>query len=296
LDLKQYLERRRRRVDEALDRWVAGEEEFPAEVHRAMRYSLFAGGKRLRPILALAAAEAAGGKAAEAMPVACALELIHTYSLIHDDLPAMDDDDLRRGRPTSHRVFGEATAILAGDALLTEAFRLMARQDLMKSVSAPRRLRAIYLVAAGSGSRGMVGGQAVDIASEGKAISAETLEYIHSRKTGALIEAAVSAGAVVGGGSPREVSALEEYGRKTGLAFQIIDDLLDVQGDPSKMGKAAGKDRARGKATYPAFFGIADSRRRAERLVQEALASLDSFRRRAEPLREIARYILQRKS
>jgi geranylgeranyl diphosphate synthase type II len=173
LDLKKYLERRRRQVDEALGRWVVGEEEFPPQVHLAMRYSLFAGGKRLRPILTLAAAEAVDGRATEALPVACALELIHTYSLIHDDLPAMDDDDLRRGRPTSHKVFGEAVAILAGDALLTEAFRLMARPDLMKSLPSRRRLAAIHTVALSAGSQGMVGGQVMDMASEGEEIKPE---------------------------------------------------------------------------------------------------------------------------
>ncbi len=296
LDLKKYFERRRRQVDRALDRWVAGEEEFPSQVHKAMRYSLFAGGKRLRPILALAAAEAVGGKTTEALPVACALELIHTYSLIHDDLPAMDDDDLRRGRPTSHKVFGEAAAILAGDALLTEAFRLLARPDLMKNVSSRRRLRAIHTLALNSGSQGMVGGQAMDMASAGGKISPDVLEYIHSHKTGALIGAAVAVGAVIGGGSPREVRALEEYGRKAGLAFQIMDDLLDVQGEETRMGKAVGKDQAKGKATYPALFGVEDSRRKAEGLVREAVTRLDSFDGRANPLREIARYILQRRN
>ena len=296
MDLKKYLERRRRQVDEALERWVVGEEEFPPQVHKAMRYSLFAGGKRLRPILTLSAAEAVGGKAREALPVACALELIHTYSLIHDDLPAMDDDDLRRGRPTSHKVFGEAVAILAGDALLTEAFRLMARPDLMKNLPSRRRLAAIHAVALSAGSQGMVGGQVMDMASEGEEIKPEILEYIHSRKTGALIGAAAAVGAVIGGGSPREVRALEEYGRKVGLAFQIMDDLLDVQGEETQMGKAVGKDRAKGKATYPALFGIEDSRRKAEGLVREAVTHLDPFNQRANPLREIARYILQRRN
>jgi len=296
LDLKKYLERRRRQVDKVLERWVSSEEEMPPQVHKAMRYSLFAGGKRLRPILTLSAAEAVGGKAAEVLPASCALELIHTYSLIHDDLPAMDDDDLRRGRPTSHKVFGEAVAILAGDALLTEAFRLMARPDLMKSVPSRRRLAAIHILALKAGSQGMIGGQVIDMASEGEEVKPETLEYIHTHKTGALIGAAVAVGAVLGGGSPREIRALEEYGRRLGLAFQIMDDLLDVQGEETQMGKAVGKDRARGKATYPALFGIENSRRKAEGLVRDAVAHLDPFNRRANPLREIARYILQRKN
>jgi len=296
LDVKKYLERRRFQVDRALDRWIVGRDEFPPGLHKAMRYSVFAGGKRLRPILVLAAAEAVGGKAAEALPVACALELIHTYSLIHDDLPAMDDDDLRRGRPTSHKVFGEAAAILAGDALLTEAFQLMARPDLMKNVPVRRRLEAIHLLAMSAGSQGMVGGQVMDMACEGAEIKPDILEYIHTHKTGALIGAAAAAGGIIGGGSPREVRALEEYGRKMGLGFQIVDDLLDVEGEENKMGKTVGKDRAKGKATYPALFGIEDSHRKAEGLIREATARLDSFDRRANPLREIARYILQRKN
>jgi geranylgeranyl diphosphate synthase, type II len=296
LDLKKYLERRRRQVDAALDRWVGGEEDFPPQVYRAMRYSLFAGGKRLRPILALASAEAVGGRAREALPVACALELIHTYSLIHDDLPALDDDDLRRGRPSSHKVFGEALAILAGDALLTEAFRLMARPDLTKTLSPRRRLQAIHEVSLAAGSQGMVGGQVMDIASEKEDIEPDILEYIHSHKTGALIGAAAAAGAIGGGGSSREIRVLREYGLKTGLAFQILDDLLDVEGQEAEMGKAVGKDRAKGKATYPALFGVEDSRRKAEELVGEAVACLNPFGHRANPLREIARYILRRKN
>ncbi len=260
-----------------------------------MRYSLFAGGKRLRPILALAAAETVGGRIADALPLACSLELIHTYSLIHDDLPSMDDDDLRRGKPTSHKVFGEALAILAGDALLTEAFHLLTRPDLMRDVSPRRRLRAINQVARAAGSYGMVGGQVMDIASQGQKIESHLLEYIHSHKTGALIAASVCTGAIIGGASPSQYKALNRYGEKLGLAFQVIDDLLDVQGEEKKLGKAVGKDQAKGKATYPALFGIAESRRMAEVLVEEALGRLQLFTGRANPLREIARFILKRK-
>lgn len=295
MNLKEYLKRRQRLVDEALERWVPGDHEFPPQVHQAMRYSLFAGGKRLRPILALAAAETVGGRIADALPVACSLELIHTYSLIHDDLPSMDDDDLRRGKPTSHKVFGEALAILAGDALLTEAFHLLTRPDLMRDVSPRRRLRAINQVARAAGSYGMVGGQVMDIASQGQEIEAHLLEYIHSHKTGALIAASVCAGAIIGGASPSQYKALNRYGEKLGLAFQVIDDLLDVQGEEKKLGKAVGKDQAKGKATYPALFGIAESRRMAEVLVEEALGRLQLFTGRANPLREIARFILKRK-
>jgi geranylgeranyl diphosphate synthase, type II len=294
LDVKKYFERRRRQVDEALERWLVDENEFPPQVHRAMRYSLFAGGKRLRPILSLAAAEAVGGRATESLPIACALELIHTYSLIHDDLPSMDNDDLRRGMPTSHKVFGEAVAILAGDALLTEAFQLLTRPDLMKKIPQGRRLKAIHVIALGAGSRGMVGGQVMDIAAEGKEMKPEVLEYIHSHKTGALIAASIVAGGLVGGGSSREIQALEKYGRKLGLAFQIIDDLLDVQGDESELGKAVRKDQGKGKATYPALFGVENSRKQAERCIEGAIAHLRSFNGSANPLRSIAKYILQR--
>jgi len=281
-------------VDGALERWLPAENEFPPEIHGAMRYSLFAGGKRLRPILALAGAETVGGKAVDALPLACSLEMIHTYSLIHDDLPAMDDDDLRRGQPTSHKVFGEGLAVLAGDALLTEAFYLLTRTDLMTGVSPRRRLRAIRLVARAAGSLGMIGGQAMDILAEGQKIEGHLLEYIHSHKTGALIAASVAAGAIIGGASEREFKTLRSYGEKLGLAFQVIDDLLDIRGEPRKLGKSTGKDRSRGKATYPAFFGITDSRRQAEVLVEEALLHLRLFPGQANPLREIAKYILKR--
>jgi geranylgeranyl diphosphate synthase type II len=294
LNLKEYLKRRQRLVDEALERWVPGEQEFPPSVYQAMRYSLFAGGKRLRPILVLAAAEAVGGRIADALPLACSLELIHTYSLIHDDLPAMDDDDLRRGKPTSHKVFGEALAILAGDALLTEAFHLLTRPDLMRDVSPRRRLKAINQVARAAGSYGMVGGQVMDISSQGLEIEPHLLEYIHTHKTGALIAASVCAGAIIGGAPPSRCKALNHYGEKLGLAFQVTDDLLDVQGEERNLGKAVGKDQAKGKATYPGLFGIADSRRKAEVLVEEALGHLQPFDGRANPLREIAKFILKR--
>lgn len=294
MNLQEYLKRRQRLVDRALELWVSSKDEFPPQLHRAMHYSLFPGGKRLRPILALAAAEAVGGRAADALPLACSLELIHTYSLIHDDLPSMDNDDLRRGKPTCHRIFGEALAILAGDALLTEAFHILTRPDLMKGVPSSHRLRAIYHVARAAGSSGMIGGQVMDITSEGKKIENPLLEYIHSHKTGALIAASAYAGGIVGGGSPRECRALKRYGEKLGLAFQVTDDLLDVQGEVNKLGKAARKDEAKGKATYPALFGIAESRRKAEALVEEALACLKSFSHRANPLREIAKFILKR--
>lgn len=294
MNLPLYLKRRQRLIDGALERWVPGENEFPPLVHQAMRYSLFAGGKRLRPILALAAAEAVGGRMVDALPLACSLELIHTYSLIHDDLPAMDNDDLRRGKPTCHKIFGEALAILAGDGLLAEAFHLLTRPDLMSDISPKRRLRAIHQVAQAAGSLGMIGGQVMDIAVQGREVDAHLLEYIHSHKSGALITASVGAGAIIGGASAREYKALIGYGEKLGLAFQVIDDLLDVQGEEEKIGKAVRKDQAKGKATYPALFGIAESRRQAEDLVRQALIFLKPLNRQANPLREIAKFILKR--
>ena len=294
MNFKRYLQSRQRLVEEALQRWVPQEDTFPPEVHKAMRYSLFAGGKRLRPILALAAAEAVGGSREDALPLACALELIHTYSLIHDDLPAMDNDDLRRGKPTSHKMFGEALAILTGDALLTEAFFLLARPDLMKRVPPRRRLRAIWEVARAAGSLGMVGGQTMDILCQGKEVGKELLEYIHTHKTGALIAAAVSGGAIIGGASSREYKALSKYGKKLGLAFQIIDDLLDIQGNVNQMGKAVHKDNILKKVTYPAFLGLQESKRLAQNLIAEAILYLQIFDKRADPLRELAKYIIKR--
>lgn len=296
LDLTTYLIRRKQWVDRALQRLLPHKEAFPSQVHRAMHYSLAAGGKRLRPILAMAAAEAVGGKAKTVLPLACALELIHTYSLIHDDLPAMDNDDWRRGKPTCHKVFGEAIAILAGDALLTEAFGLLTRSDLLKDVSPARRIRAMHLVAQAAGSLGMIGGQTMDILAQGKPVEKHLLEYIHSHKTGALICASLCAGAVMVGGSPAQIRTLAGFGQKLGLAFQIIDDLLDVQGKKGKLGKAVKKDAAMGKATYPALLGIAGSRRQAESLIQEAIHDLRPLGRRAQPLRAIARFIVERES
>jgi geranylgeranyl diphosphate synthase type II len=294
LKLADYLQRRQKWVEEALKRWVPGENEFPPPVHQAMRYSLFAGGKRLRPILVLAAAEAVGGSVREALPLACSFELIHTYSLIHDDLPSMDNDDMRRGKPTSHKVFGEALAILAGDALLTEAFHLATRPEVMKKVPARRRLQALWHLARAAGSLGMVGGQTMDILTQGQTVDSGTLEYIHSHKTGALISASVAVGAIVGGATARQLKRLQGYGEKLGLAFQITDDLLDETGEEGKLGKAVSKDRSKGKATYPGLYGIPESRRRAEGLIEEAIHHLHRFDQRANPLREIARFILNR--
>lgn len=291
-DLQQYLRERVRLVDDALERYLPGEDVRPQLLHRAMRYSTLSGGKRLRPVLVIAGAEAVGGNAHMVLPTACAIELIHTFSLIHDDLPAIDNDTLRRGRPTCHVQFGEATAILAGDALFASAFEMIARNADI--VPAERVVRVIALVAEASGTRGMVGGQMVDIESEGKTVDADTLEYIHRHKTAALIRVSVVSGAILAGAEPWQVDALSRYGELTGLAFQIADDLLNVTGDPRKTGKAVGTDAARGKATYPALFGVEVSRQRAIQLVQEAMHALHPFGERAEPLRAIAHLMIER--
>ena len=295
MDLKDYLKQRCRLVDQALERFLPDGGELPASLHGSMRYSVFAGGKRVRPVLLLAACEAVGGQVQPALPAACAMEMIHTYSLIHDDLPAMDDDDFRRGNPTNHKVFGEATAILAGDALLTEAFILLSGNGA--DVDPAVQLRVIYEIAHASGSRGMVGGQMVDMESEGKReIDLATLSYIHTHKTGALIRASVRAGAMLGGATKERLDALTRYGDAIGLAFQIADDILDVEGTTEELGKDAGSDQARGKATYPALVGLEASKARARELVDMALDALAPFDERAEPLRAIASYIVKRKS
>jgi geranylgeranyl diphosphate synthase type II len=291
-NLKSYLESRRLMVDEALKTSVPMEGGPDARVVEAMRYSLFAGGKRLRPILCLAAAEAVGGLPEDAMPVACALEMIHTYSLIHDDLPSMDDDDMRRGIPTNHKVFGEAMAILAGDGLLTEAFTLL---SVCGGLPADRLLRLIGVIGTAAGHRGMVGGQVVDMLWQGRPADIGVVRYMHSKKTAALIAASTQAGALAAGGSREQEECLGRYGRAVGLAFQIVDDLLDLQGDPALLGKKTGVDAARGKATYPAAVGLERAREDAEALVGEALESLATFDEKAEPLRALARYVVARK-
>jgi geranylgeranyl diphosphate synthase, type II len=295
LDLDAYLGARRRLVDAALERVLPGEDVPPATVHRAMRYSVLAGGKRLRPVLVIAGAEAVGGAAEAVMPAACALELIHTYSLIHDDLPAMDDDDYRRGRLTSHKVFGEAIAILAGDGLLTLAFRCLAdAAPLARDPGALRDVLAAVGDAAGTG--GMVGGQVVDIESEGRVISAETLDYIHGHKTAALLRASVWAGARLAGADPAALAAIGAAGDALGLAFQIVDDILDVEGSLAELGKTAGSDARKKKATYPGYHGLDASRRRARELIDTAKRSLEPLGTAAEPLRALADFIVERRS
>ena len=294
--LKEYLADRKAAIDRALAGHLPAEENHPETIFQAVRYSVLAGGKRLRPILCLAAAEAVGGACGPILPVACALELIHTYSLIHDDLPAMDNDDYRRGRPTSHKVFGEDVAILAGDALLTEAFRLMTRRDLMPGMPPERLLTAIGEIAEAAGFFGMVGGQVLDVRSEGETVDKDTLHRIHRMKTGALIRVSLRAGAILSGASDEQIASLSTYGEQIGLAFQIVDDILNVEGDRARLGKETGSDAARGKVTFPALIGVEASRTQVEALIREALSALAFFDERAEPLRRIARYLPERTS
>ncbi len=293
-DLAAYMADRAQAVDRALDRFLPRESAPPASLHKAMRYSVFAGGKRLRPVLVAAGAEAVGGTLEAVMPAACAVEMIHTYSLIHDDLPAMDNDDFRRGVPTSHKVFGEAIAILAGDALLTLAFRLLANSS--PAGGEVGRLRDVLVeVADAAGSAGMVGGQVTDIECEGRAASAAIVDYIHTHKTAALIRASIRSGAILAGASAAELKALGGVGDGLGLAFQIMDDILDITATSEELGKTAGKDQAQQKATYPAVHGIEASRRRAQTLVADAHAALAPFGDRALPLRGLGTFIIERK-
>lgn len=293
-DLDTYLSERAAVVEAFMESAVPPDTTPPETISRAVRYSLFAGGKRLRPILVLAAAEAVGGRLEDALPAAAAFEMVHTYSLIHDDLPAMDDDSLRRGRPTSHVVFGDAVAILAGDALQTHAFTTLSRP--IPHLPAERQLRAIQLLSEASGASGMVGGQVADLEAEGRPTSATELDFIHRHKTGALIRAAAAVGGVVGGGDDDAVSRLTRYGENIGLAFQIVDDILDVIGTPETLGKSAGKDAEADKATYPRVHGIEEARNKARERVEAALAALEPFDQRAEPLALLAHRIVDRSS
>jgi geranylgeranyl diphosphate synthase type II len=300
VDLEAYLAVRRRAVDRALERVLPPSSAYPSTIHEAMRYSVFAGGKRLRPMLVIAGAEAVGGEMFSVMPTACAFELVHTYSLIHDDLPAMDDDDYRRGRLTNHKVFGEAMAILAGDALLTLAFRLVAMnftEGFGSGAFDPSRLRDVLLeITDAAGSVGMIGGQVVDIQSEGKSVDAETLMYIHRHKTAALIRAALRSGAVLAGAESAALQAITEAGERLGLAFQIVDDILDVEGSLEELGKAAGSDKRKKKATFPEQFGLEVSKQKAKALIEDAKQALAVLGPHVEPLRALADFIMERRS
>ena len=295
-DFNAYLAAQKQLVEAALDDSLGPER--PESLREAMRYSLLAGGKRLRPILCLAACELAGGDPALAMPTAVALEMIHTMSLIHDDLPAMDNDDLRRGRPTNHKVYGDAVAILAGDALLTRAFEMVALRS--PGVPADRLLKVVGELSLVSGAPGLVGGQVVDLECEGKEVDLETLEYIHLHKTGALLKACVITGALIGGADEEQLNSLRTYARGIGLAFQIVDDILDVTASSAVLGKPAGKDLIADKTTYPKLLGLEESRERAKTLIQEAKTSLDAFQPadgssvQAAPLLALADYVIGR--
>lgn len=291
-EFQSWLDGQRRRVEAALDRWLPPEDEPPRTIHRAMRYSVFAGGKRIRPILCLAAAEAIGSEAPGVMDAACALELVHTYSLIHDDLPALDNDDFRRGRPTCHKQFGEAMAILAGDALLTLAFQVLARAGCPDPAARARLVEEISTAAGTPG--GMIAGQVEDLEGEGKPPTPELLETIHRAKTGALLTASVRMGAICAGAEPEQLETLTRYGRHVGLAFQIVDDLLDVEQSSETLGKTAGKDAKQKKITFPAVYGLAASHRMAEQEISAALREIESFGERARRLRELALLVLHR--
>jgi len=296
MDIQTYLQEKKGIIDLALEGYLPKEGEFTGTLHRAIRYSLFASGKRIRPILAIAAYEAAGGCGDVVLPFACAIEMIHTYSLIHDDLPSMDNDDYRRGKPTCHKVFGEAIAILAGDALLTEAFNLMTKQHLSDSECKDGLLllNLVNEVAWAAGLSGMVAGQVVDIESEGKEVDLPTLEYLHTHKTGKMILASIRVGARLGEADNEMLKRITRYGERIGLAFQIADDILNVEGKAEKLGKSIGTDRLKKKATYPSLLGLEESKRRATELVQLALDALSPFGPEANPLREIAAFIVKR--
>jgi geranylgeranyl diphosphate synthase type II len=293
-ELKSYIKKNNQIIDTALGAMIQGSQFSPALVE-AMKYSLMAGGKRIRPVLCLAACEAVGGQPQKALTAACALEMIHTYSLIHDDLPAMDDDELRRGKATCHIAFDEATAILAGDALLTLAFEVLSSIDSNDGYPAEQRLQVIHLISGAAGYQGMIQGQMLDIASEGTALDADELERMHRLKTGAMIEASLACGALLGGADHRQKELLSDYGRKIGLAFQVADDILNVEGNPDLMGKAVGTDNEREKSTYPSVLGVERARQFSKKIIQEALQALETFDKQADPLRGIAQYIIERK-
>lgn len=292
VNLKKYLRTRQRKIDRALDGYLPKASTKPATLHKAMRYSLFAGGKRLRPILCLAAAEACRGSIANALPLASALECIHTYSLVHDDLPSMDNDDFRRGRPTCHKVFGDGIAVLAGDALLTIAFELVSKAN-----PTPRYKVAILLreIAVAAGSRKLIAGQVADLEAEGKNVKRDQLQFIHENKTAAILRSSVRLGAMSANADPKKLSAITRFGQRLGLAFQVIDDILDVTQTSEILGKSAGKDVAAKKATYPAVIGLEKSRAEARRLTRQAHNALSIFSNSdAEPLHALANYLLER--
>ena len=285
MNFQEYIKKKREIVNQALDRFLPDENKEPESLHQAMRYSVFAGGKRLRPILAMASFEAVGGRGRGILPVACALEMIHTYSLIHDDLPCMDDDDLRRGKPTLHKVYGEGVAVLAGDALHALAFELLLQS---------KNPQVVLEVAKAIGTEGMIGGQVKDLEAEGKKVSLKQVEYIHTHKTGKLLRASIRAGAILGGANKGVLSVLSDYGEKFGLAFQIVDDILDVVGKEEIIGKKKGSDKANSKATYPEVIGLEKSKALAQNLLQEAKAKLRVLGRKSWVFEGLADYVYER--
>ncbi len=292
MDIKSYLEESKKLVDSCLERLLPGEDQAPSTIHKAMRHSVFAGGKRVRPILVLASGQSLDGDREVLLHLGAAIEMMHTYSLIHDDLPALDNDDLRRGHPTCHKVFGEAMAILAGDALMTRCYQTLAT---LPRIEDRVKIRIISEIAAATGTvDGMIGGQVVDLESEGKPIDAKILEYIHHSKTGALLAACVRCGALAAGGGPAQLKMLSEFGSVIGLVFQIVDDILDVTSSSETLGKTAGKDEKAMKATYPALYGIEASRRKAKELMAVALKSIESLGGQADALRSLAQFIVSR--
>ena len=292
-DIKKYMSAKRRVVNEALKRML---EKYDSgqPIHDAMTYALMAGGKRIRPVLCLAAAEAVDGRPDDVLAAACAVEMIHTYSLIHDDLPAMDDDELRRGKPTCHVAFGDATAILTGDALLTLAFEVLASNSGENGNQADKWLKIIRIIAIAAGSEGMIQGQMLDMAAEGRSLTISELESMHTLKTGALITASLECGALLAGADEVQLVCLRNYAGNIGLAFQVADDILNVEGNPALMGKAVGTDQLHAKGTYPSILGLQESKRFARKLIQQALQALEAFGNKAEPLRAIATYIIER--
>jgi len=292
----EFLKEKKALVDQKLEELLPERDEPGGRVISAMRYSLMAGGKRLRPVLCMLGAEAVGRRGEDFLLFACGLECLHTYSLIHDDLPAIDDDDLRRGKPTCHRAFDEATAILAGDGLLTLAFELFSSPELLEVTSPERLLQAVHLVAQAAGASGMVAGQMADLLAEGREISPEELSYIHRKKTAALLSASVVSGGLLAGAPANELQALETYGEALGLAFQIVDDILDVVGEEKKLGKPVGADIRKKKATYPALLGLSEARNKAKELIETAVSALQVFGPKAEPLKALARFVLSRQN
>jgi geranylgeranyl diphosphate synthase type II len=295
MEISLYLKQKKKLIDKRLNELLPADNEYPPVIHQAMRYSIFAGGKRIRPILMLAACQAVNGEEALVLDSACAMELIHTYSLIHDDLPAMDNDDFRRGKPTSHKKFGEAIAILAGDALLTMGFQVLS-QALLENSNNNEGLKIIHEVSQAVGSTGLIGGQVMDLESEGKQIDLETISYIHKSKTASLIIICVKIGGLLGNAHEDNLAMLIKYGKQIGLAFQIVDDILDIEGSSDKLGKTVGKDNKSSKATFPGVIGLKESKQKSYELIQSAIKIIEPLGNSALPLIEIARFILRRQS